>query len=220
MKRFIGLLLIYTIHLTGVEYIDELNRAIADEGFLDTQEHICSAPTQQAQWFIDLLRKERWIQSVCEIGFNAGHSSVVFLQSRPDITVTSFELNCGRFAVPAKAFIDTHFPGRHTLIPGDSRITVPKYFKADPFEKFDLIFIDGGHTFKMAAADIKNMRNLAHEKTIVVLDDAHDGMEVDRAHRICKHMGLIYDCKRHIGNTPQNTWPRVWIECKYRLSGE
>ena len=36
---------------------------------------------------------------------------------------------------------------------------------------FDLIFIDGGHTYEVASADIANMKLLAHDGTVLVFDD-------------------------------------------------
>ena len=40
-----------------------------------------------------------------------------------------------------------------------------------PDKKFDLIFIDGGHTYDVAKTDIMNCKKLAHKDTIVVMDD-------------------------------------------------
>jgi predicted O-methyltransferase YrrM len=36
---------------------------------------------------------------------------------------------------------------------------------------FDLIFIDGGHDYNIANADLENCRKLANKDTIVILDD-------------------------------------------------
>jgi predicted O-methyltransferase YrrM len=106
--------------------------------------------------------------NVMEIGFNAGHSAEVFLQNNKHLKLTSFDLGEHDYVHVAKEYIDTTYPNRHTLILGDSTITVPAY-TCDT--KFDVIFIDGGHDYEIAKADIDNCRRLAHENTIVILDD-------------------------------------------------
>ncbi len=69
-----------------------------------------------------------------------------------------------------KIYINNKFPNRHTLVFGDSRQTLPR-FKNNNDIKFDLIFIDGGHSYEVAYADLINCRNLAHSETIVIMDD-------------------------------------------------
>jgi predicted O-methyltransferase YrrM len=71
----------------------------------------------------------------------------------------------------AKEYIDTIYPNRQTLILGDSRITVPSYFENHKDVKFDVIFIDGGHSHEIATADMENCFHLAHKDTIIILDD-------------------------------------------------
>ncbi|GAA1905273.1 class I SAM-dependent methyltransferase [Williamsia serinedens] len=111
------------------------------------------------------------IRRVVEIGFNAGFSSHAFLSAHPDIVVTSFDLGEHSYGSRAKAQIDQDFPGRHTLITGDSLTTVPAFAEAHPGETFDLIFIDGGHSYEVASADIRNMARVADSDTVVVIDD-------------------------------------------------
>ncbi|MEH3156256.1 MAG: class I SAM-dependent methyltransferase [Gordonia paraffinivorans] len=111
------------------------------------------------------------VRRVVEIGFNAGFSSHAFLSAHADVVVTSFDLGEHAYGSRAKAQIDADFPGRHTLITGDSLTTVPEYAETHPGETFDLVFIDGGHTYEVAAADIRNMARLADEDTILVIDD-------------------------------------------------
>ena len=74
-----------------------------------------------------------------EIGFNAGHSSELFLKYT-SAHVTSFDLGEHPYVSHAKEYIDA-YPGRHSLIIGDSTVTVPKCIG-----KYDIIFIDGGHS--------------------------------------------------------------------------
>lgn len=111
------------------------------------------------------------VRQIAEIGFNAGFSSHAFLDANPGALVTSFDLAEHQYVSAAKKHIDDEFPGRHTLIAGDSLETVPRFADSEPDRRFDLIFIDGGHTYDIARADITNMRRLAHEKTVLIFDD-------------------------------------------------
>jgi predicted O-methyltransferase YrrM len=106
-----------------------------------------------------------------EIGFNAGFSSHAFLRAHPDTRVVSFDLGQQRYTKTAKKLVDQKFPNRHTLICGDSTKTVPDYLAANPDVRFDLVFIDGGHAYEIATADIANMRPLCTEETAVLIDD-------------------------------------------------
>lgn len=109
--------------------------------------------------------------NVMEIGFNAGHSAEVFLKNNKDLLLTSFDLGEHDYVLPAKEYIDSTFPNRHKLILGDSRITVPKFINENKGLTFDVIFIDGGHDYEIAKADMINCMSLAHKDTIVLLDD-------------------------------------------------
>lgn len=111
------------------------------------------------------------VKMIEKIGFNGGASSFAFLFANRDATVISFDLGEYGYVQPAKDIIDDECPKRHKLILGDSTKTVPEYHKSHPKLKFDLIFVDGGHDYEIAKADIKNMKKLAHKDTILVTDD-------------------------------------------------
>ncbi|WP_059017891.1 class I SAM-dependent methyltransferase [Mycobacterium sp. M26] len=117
------------------------------------------------------LAQDTGARLVGEIGFNAGFSSFAFLSAHPEIEVVSFDLGEHAYSRTAKKLIDQKFPGRHTLITGDSTITVPEYHRANPDVRFDLAFIDGGHAYDVAQADVANMRLCCSESTAVVMDD-------------------------------------------------
>lgn len=130
---------------------------------------------QQAKYFRDLLIHKPGIKRIAEIGFNGGHSSFVFLDTSQDTTVTSFDLGEHDYVDASKEFIDSTFgKDRHELWKGQSIHTVTGYASRNPGASFDLIFIDGGHDEATAAADLENMRQLAHPGTIVVMDDYND----------------------------------------------
>lgn len=126
---------------------------------------------QQVEDLIFLTNKPNI--NVMEIGFNAGHSAEIFLQNNKNLTLTSFDLGAHNYVMAAKEYIDVTYPNRHKLIFGDSRITVPHYSQNNKDIKFDIIFIDGGHQYEIAKADMENCFHLAHKDTIVIIDDTN-----------------------------------------------
>ena len=122
-------------------------------------------------------------KSIMEIGFNAGHSALLFLAiTPPETKVVSFDLGEYAYVFAAKRYIDSVFPGRHTLVTGDSTVTIPKYEEqvahrmknpeTAPPLRFDFIFIDGGHQNDIPMKDILNSQRLASgPHTLVAIDD-------------------------------------------------
>jgi len=130
--------------------------------------------TQLEQNLTDSLTKlvsDNKVKSVLEIGFNAGHSADTFLKASENITLVSFDIATHPYVDAGKQYIDEKYPGRHTLIKGDSRETVIEYYRNNPEKKFDLIFIDGGHYENIPQSDLANCRVFSHENTIVVMND-------------------------------------------------
>jgi predicted O-methyltransferase YrrM len=142
---------------------------LKEKGFIDFEGY--SAQNNDEVELLKKLLNEKNIKNILEIGFNAGHSSEIFLESRNDIYVTSFDMGIHRYVKVAKQYIDKTYPTRHKLIYGDSRITLPEYIENNSDKKFDLIFIDGGHYHDVPQRDLFNCKLLSHEDTIVIMDD-------------------------------------------------
>jgi predicted O-methyltransferase YrrM len=108
---------------------------------------------------------------ILEIGFNAGHSSEVFLE-KSNAYIYSFDIggHFHEYLKYGKKFLNNKYPNRHTLVFGNSIESIPRFTKNHSI-KFDIIFIDGGHDYKIALADLINCRKLANENTIVIMDD-------------------------------------------------
>jgi predicted O-methyltransferase YrrM len=127
-----------------------------------------SRSVYQETILLQLLASNNNIKNILEIGFNAGHSAEIFLQANSNCNVVSFDIGEYNCVNIGKEYIDKTYPNRHTLILGDSTKTVPTY---ETDIKYDLIFIDGGHSYEIANADLLNCKRLAHKDTIVIMDD-------------------------------------------------
>jgi predicted O-methyltransferase YrrM len=129
-----------------------------------------SSSASELLYLVQTVRRTN-ARLVGEIGFNAGFSSYTVLASCPQAKVVSFDLCEHAVSRAAKRLMDRKFPGRHTLICGDSRETVPSFAAENPDVRFDVAFIDGGHEYEVAKADIDNMRALCSPDTAVIMDD-------------------------------------------------
>ena len=118
------------------------------------------------------------VETVCEIGFNAGHSALNALLAREGIQVVSFDLGqfWDTYGQYSYELLQHSFPNQLTLIMGDSTVTVPKFIRERPEQKCNIIFVDGGHDFETASADISNMAALANQTYHrLIVDDANWG---------------------------------------------
>jgi predicted O-methyltransferase YrrM len=128
------------------------------------------ASLAQVEWLRNLARKTQATR-IAEIGFNVGFSSIGFLESAPEVQLVSFELDLRPCVRAAKEFIEDNYPGRHELIVGDSRDTLPEYAASGQADLFDLVFVDGGHEYDVSISDIRNSHSMARSGALVIVDD-------------------------------------------------
>ncbi len=167
----------------------------------------------QKQQFIDRLSLYPQIQKVAEIGFNAGHSAECFLEHCKNLNgFVTFDLNIYPYTKPAANHLHTLYPNQFLFIEGDSRIKMPEFTQLFPKQKFDLIFIDGNHDFDYVFADILNAKELAHENTILWLDDYHFS-GVRQALTLCESLSLLKVQELFPFEMPLGSGS--WVEARY-----
>jgi predicted O-methyltransferase YrrM len=146
-----------------------LNAFIADINYAHEPEG--SSVPEQVAYYIELLHKSPSIKNIIEIGFNLGVSAAAFLAARPDTHVVSIDIGAHNYVLPAKRNIDKHFPGRHSLVVGDSTTALPflqNFFGARPV---DLFMIDGYHVEPVPRIDLSNALAWCGPETYIIVDD-------------------------------------------------
>lgn len=156
---------------------------------------------EQATYYAKVARLP-FVETVCEIGFNGGHSTAMWLSTKNNIRLFSFDIGDHHYMHNALQFINFKFPGRLNLTLGNSLTTVPEFVSHNPGLVCDLLHVDGGHMGDVPARDLVNMRGLAGSHSIVVMDDINCQMDFcldpQKAWDHAKATGLIeeLDCAR------------------------
>jgi len=114
---------------------------------------------------------------LCEIGFNAGHSALLFLLSSAHIPLhfTIFDLGCHPYTRPCLNYLASKFPNTvFEYIEGNSIQSFPEWVKiTGPKADYDLIHVDGGHTPDCIKNDIKNGDSILKPKGLLIIDDTN-----------------------------------------------
>jgi hypothetical protein len=154
--------------------INRYNNYASDISKIQISEYLeGSSEEAQIKYFINFLITNPEIKVILEIGFNTGVSSAYFLSSREDIHVISVDIGTHKYVNDCKKIIDAHFPGRHTLLIGDSKVVIPSLGKLQNKISPDLIYIDGDHVEPAPLIDARNCIALARPDTILVMDDTN-----------------------------------------------
>lgn len=114
------------------------------------------------------------VKHICEIGFNAGHSAIIFLASNPMATLTSFDLGSLTWSKAMVQHVKGLFPGRFTYIQGNSFNTVPAYgqrLQAHQEKHCDLFFVDGDHSYEAAKKDFHHALQVLSDVGYLMADD-------------------------------------------------
>ena len=92
--------------------------------------------------------------TVCETGFGAGHSSLLFLLALPHVRVHAFDHGLAKHTIPAHDWLDERYPDRLLLYLGDSYVTVPQLVDYYPDVRCNVVHVDGSKTAASVRADL------------------------------------------------------------------
>ena len=124
---------------------------------------------------------------ILEVGFNAGHSALLYLLANPYSQIHFFDLGEHRYSRACFDFLNSQFPGRLSVVWGDSTVTIPEF---QEHRLFDFIHIDGGHTRFVAESDVHNCRSLAKENALVMIDDYNGNCLYTLCNQLLKYKKL------------------------------
>ena len=116
---------------------------------------------------------------VCEIGFNAGHSALLFLLGckNKNIKFTIFDVLWHNYTMPTFEYMKEKFKDVDwEFIKGDSTKEMSKWIikNKDKLRSYDLVHVDGGHEEKHIKADMNNAHLLVKVGGLIIIDDTMD----------------------------------------------
>lgn len=126
---------------------------------------------QQVQHYARLAANLPPSRSVCEVGFNAGHSAAVFLASTdPSTVLHTFDLFSTHTMRSSLRLLNETFPGRIRAYAGDSLVVIPGLReKIQP--ACGLLHIDGRHDYTHTLADAIHLFPHAAPDATFLFDD-------------------------------------------------
>lgn len=108
---------------------------------------------------------------IIEIGFNAGHSALLFLLSNPEAYLWCFDICYHSYTRPCFQYLYDNFEGRLSLFSGNSINTFPEFASRHEKEKFDIIHIDGSCDINIANIDFFTSLNLIRNEGFIIWND-------------------------------------------------
>mmetsp|Transcript_3649 Transcript_3649/g.7982 ORF Transcript_3649/g.7982 Transcript_3649/m.7982 type:complete len:259 (+) Transcript_3649:81-857(+) len=138
--------------------------------FVYTEGNIASSEKAMSMYYH--VARGPTVKTICEVGFNAGHSAAIFLNANPEAVVYSFDIAQFPYTRGNLQLMEELFPGRFHYILGPSATTVAEFHRQNPDIRCDVISVDGDHSTEGTYADLANFRELASCRNWVLMDDA------------------------------------------------
>jgi hypothetical protein len=154
---------------------------------------LCEQVPEQVDAYLGVFAQAR---SVAEIGFNGGHSTLTMLTANPGMEVQSFDLGVHEYSKPALEILKQMYANTGAQIDvewGKSAETVPAFHVRNPTKKYDIVIVDGDHSFESCHKDTLNMRALAKPGSMLIIDDTpcKEGYCVDTCVEALTKAGVI-----------------------------
>jgi len=118
------------------------------------------------------------VENICEIGLNAGHSTMLMLLGRSNtpINFTIFDIGHHSYTKPSYEYLKSKFSFvNFEYVEGDSTSTMPEWINnhSELMYKYDVIHVDGGHFEHCISNDMKNADLLLKKDGIMIIDDTN-----------------------------------------------
>jgi hypothetical protein len=126
---------------------------------------------------INLLEVARHGKQILELGFNAGHSALLFLLGcQPDAEITFLDIGGHPYVLPCFEYLKRISPSiQRNMIIGNSLHLLPKMvLKEGQKEQYDIIHMDGGHGHECVINDLILLYMLLKPGGYLIVDDAED----------------------------------------------
>jgi predicted O-methyltransferase YrrM len=158
---------------------------------------------------INLLEVARHGKKILELGFNAGHSALLFvLGCEPDAEVDFFDIGFHAYVRPCFNYIQSISPVKTSLTLANSLHHLPKLvLKEGQQNVYDIIHMDGGHSRECVVNDLLLLYMLLKPGGILIVDDA-DGFILEEVSLFIS-LGLV---EVLAGQFPTKVYPHIIVK--------
>ena len=141
--------------------------------------------------------------TVCEIGFMAGMSSMLFMESLPHARYLGFDLGNYAWSRPATSLLRQaygleRFGG---VVFGRASATIPSYHAMHPELSCDVVYVDGAKGYNPVMINLLDLRNVSYKGATLIFDEATSEGCVNGTLRD----GVDVSCDAPMGNNGLNT---------------